>query len=235
MNLESLVILCGGLGTRLRPVLSEVPKVLAEINGRPFLEHVLQRIRNQGFRTIYLSVGHLAEQVEDFVDRRPADELTIRCVKEESPLGTAGALRHVWRSADVATPFVVLNGDTFFGGDLGALVSTHRAARAAATLAVVRVPEADRYGLVRFDADDHQVLAFEEKGSATGPSWINAGAYVLEEVILRSVPAGRAVSLEREVFPEWIGSGLLASPFPDASFLDIGTPEDYTRAQDFLT
>jgi NDP-sugar pyrophosphorylase family protein len=229
-----VIILCGGLGTRLRSIVSEVPKVLAEINGRPFLAHVLDRVRDQGFRDVFLSTGYLANRVKEFVDGRPIDNLSVRCIPEDTPLGTAGAVRHVWQSGSVPTPFTVLNGDTFFGGNLRDVVAAHVEAAAAATLAVVRVPAADRYGLVRFDDSDRRITAFQEKGTATGPAWINAGAYVVERAVVESIPADRSVSLEREVFPEWIDRGLYACPFPDAPFLDIGTPGDYTRAQNVL-
>lgn len=228
-----LVILCGGLGTRLRPAVSDIPKVLADINGRPFLAHLLDRVQDQGIREIYLSTGYLSEHLESFARDRSGAGLTVRCIREEEPLGTGGALRFVWETGGVAAPFFVMNGDTFFSGDLNRMVETHRVGAGIATLAVVEVARADRYGIVRF-ASDGSITAFEEKGSTSGPAWINAGAYLVEEPLLESVPRGRSVSLEREVFPEWIGRGLLACPFPTARFLDIGTPEDYHRAQHIL-
>jgi len=233
VNRLPVIILCGGLGTRLRSVVRDVPKVLAEINGRPFLAHVLERIRRQGFDHVYLSTGYLSRQIDDFVRQRPRDGLQIRCVLEDKPLGTAGALRYVWRAADLPAPLVVLNGDTFFSGDLSKIIDVHGTAQAAITLAAVQVPSADRYGIVRFEADTGEVNAFEEKGAGSGPAWINAGAYVVEDEVLQLIPEGH-VSLEREILPAWVGRGLHVCPFPDSGFVDIGIPEDYTRAQHLL-
>ncbi len=224
------IILCGGLGTRLRPVVNDRPKALAEVNGRPFLDHLLDHLERQGVRDVYLSTGHLGEHLEEFVARSSRDRMTVRCVREPDPLGTGGAVRFVRESAYVEPPFLVLNGDTFFSGDLSRLARLHADSKAAATLAAVRVEEPERYGTVRL-APDHAVVSFEEKGSASGSQWINAGVYLVEADLVQSIPAGRPVSIEREVFPEWVGRGLFGCPYPDAEFLDIGTPEDYHRAE----
>jgi NDP-sugar pyrophosphorylase family protein len=229
-----IVILCGGLGTRLKSVVRDVPKVLAEINGRPFLAHLLDRLCGQGAREILLSTGYKSEMLEQFVDDRADDEMHIRCIREDQPLGTGGALRFVSDEAKLTFPFIALNGDTFFSGELERLIRFHRHSRATGTLAVVEVPTADRYGTVEFDGRTGELTAFEEKIFQSGPSWINAGAYVIERAILELVPEKRSVSLERDVLPEWVGRGLFACPFRRAHFLDIGTPDDYTRAQDLL-
>ena len=224
-----MVILCGGLGTRLRPAVADRPKVLAEVAGRPFLAHLLQRLAEAGARDVVLSAGHRAGQVVEFArDGAPAG-MRVRVVTEEVPLGTAGALRFATDEASISGPFVGLNGDTLFTGSLDRLLQEHRRRGDAATVALVHVEDAGRYGAVRFDAVTSDVVSFDEKGPS-GPGWINAGAYVLESDVLRDVPASGATSLERDVLPRLVGRGLRAVPFPDATFLDIGTPEDYERA-----
>ena len=232
------VVLAGGLGTRLRSVVADKPKALAPVAGRPFLAHLLRQLGAAGVRDVVLATGYGADQVEAFVKDSTPEDLRVRCVAEEEPLGTGGALAFATRSAGVDGPFLALNGDTFFGGSLGALVDGHRQAGAAATLALAHVARADRYGRVRTDeaaSGPARVVGFDEKGEATGPAWINAGVYVLAPAALADVPPGQAVSLEREVFPRLVARGDLASVrFPDAPFLDIGTPDDYARAADVL-
>src|SRR5690606_3010944 len=132
-------------------------------------------------------------------------------------------------------PLVVMNGDTFFSGALDDLVAFHRRRPAAgATIALARVDDAGRYGTVAFDPATGAVTAFVEKGGQQGGAWINAGVYVLEPALREALPPGRS-SLERDAFAALAGRGLYGCPFPDAAFLDIGTPEDYARAAEVLT
>ncbi|HMB93038.1 MAG TPA: nucleotidyltransferase family protein [Rhodothermales bacterium] len=230
------VILCGGLGTRLRGVVDDRPKVLAPVAGEPFLGYLLDHLQGQGISDIVLSTGHLGELVEDYVGSGDRWGVRVRCVREPEPLGTGGALRFVADALDVQEPFLVLNGDTFFSDALSQLVDFHAMRpEAQATLALVEVMQAARYGTVEADPKTGTVTAFLEKQPGrAGSAWINAGVYVLDPSLLSTIPPGRNVSLERDVFPRRIGRGLYACPFPDATFLDIGTPEDYARASQVL-
>jgi mannose-1-phosphate guanylyltransferase len=234
-SLPPAVVLCGGFGTRLRPAVDDRPKVLAPVEGRPFLDYLLARLARQGCTDVVLSTGYLGEMVEAFAGDGAAWGLRVRYAHEPAPLGTGGALRFAADSCGLQQPFVAMNGDTLFTGSLARLTAFHAAQPGArATLALVQVPDAARYGTVRTDAASGAVTAFVEKAAATGPAWINAGVYVLDPALLAAVPRGRNVSLERDVFPAWIGKGLSGCPFPDAAFLDIGTPEDYARAAALL-
>lgn len=227
-DLPPVVILCGGFGTRLRPVVADRPKVLAPVAGAPFLSHLLAHLRRQGVTDVVLSTGYRAEQVAACAGDGRAWGLRVRYAREPEPLGTGGALRFAAEACGLRT-FLALNGDTFFSGALSALLVCHGLRRAAATMALVRVPDAARYGAVRTD-EAGAVTAFVEKDAAAGPAWINAGVYVLTPALVRRIPAGTKVSLERDVFPQWLGQGLCGCRFPDATFLDIGTPADYARA-----
>lgn len=230
-----VIILCGGLGTRLRAAVRDRPKVLAPVDGTPFLHYLLAYLRRQGYADVVLATGYLGEMIEDYAGDGAAWDVRLRYVREPEPLGTGGAVRFAAEQAGLATAAVVLNGDTFFSGALDALVDAHRARTdAAGTIALARVERADRYGAVETDPERGAVVAFREKTpGAAGPAWINAGAYVLEPRLVAAIPPG-AVSLERDVFPAWIGRGLYARRFPEATFLDIGTPEDYARAPGVL-
>jgi len=228
-----VVILCGGLGTRLRPVVEDRPKAMVPVDGTPFLAYLLEQLEEEGVTNVILSTGHLGEQIEAFVDRttwRPS----IECIQEEEPLGTGGALRYVAEEADLDS-FVAMNGDTLFSGSLNRLVRFHaKQEEPAASIALVQTDHPDRYGRVRFD-DSGQIQGFDEKQSGIeGTVWINAGVYVLEPSMWTSIEAGEKVSLERDVFPEWVGRGLYGCRFPDADFLDIGTPDDYEKADAWL-
>lgn len=232
--MHPVVILCGGKGTRLQPITEDCPKPLVPVDGRPFLSHLLERLEAEGVEEVILSTGYLAGQVDEFVERTQWT-FSLRTVREEEPLGTGGALRYVADEAGLDT-FVALNGDTLFDGSIGRLVQFHEAQNAAASIALVETDRSDRYGRVRFDTDTGMITGFDEKEAGiAGTVWINAGAYVVTPTIWRSIPAGRTVSLEREVFPEWVGNDLYGCRFPGATFLDIGTPDDYQKAEAWLT
>lgn len=228
------VVLCGGLGTRLRSVLAEVPKVLAPVGGVPFLGHLLRYLQQQKVQEVILSTGYLGEQVEAFVREHTPGGMSVRCVREPEPLGTGGALRFTRDTANLNTPFFTLNGDTFFTGHLPVLLDTHRHKNALATLALVHVAQADRYGTVEMEQNG-EVTGFHEKEAGLGAAWINAGAYVLSAEALDLIPPGIPVSLERDIFPQLLATHqLYARPFPDAHFLDIGIPDDFARAGIFV-
>ena len=230
-----VVILCGGLGTRLRPVVDDRPKVLAPVAGTPFLGHLLDHLRRQGATDVILSTGYLGEQVEAYAGDGGAWGLRLRYACEPAPLGTGGALRFAAETQALQGAFLALNGDTFFAGSLDRLLLCHGLRRATATLALARVSRPDRYGTVRTAAETGAVTAFVEKQAAPeGEAWINAGVYVLAPALVRSIPPATKVSLERDIFPRWIGRGLFGCRFPDTPFLDIGTPEDYARAPHVL-
>lgn len=222
------LILCGGLGTRLRPAVAEVPKVLAPVAGRPFLDVLVGELRRAGLRRLVLLVGHLADQVERHVSgplARAYPDVEIELSAEPAPLGTAGAVKHAARFVDGT--FLVVNGDTFLELDAAALLGAHRRAGALVTLAAVAVPDASRYGALEL-AEGGAVRAFAEKASGATPGIINAGAYAAEPRLLDAIPAGRAVSLEREVLPALLDRGeRLHAHRQTGRFVDIGTPESW--------
>ncbi len=224
-----VIVLCGGLGTRLRPAVADRPKVLADVGGRPFLDVILDRLAEENVGSVWLSVGHLADAFDAYLAARPDATPRVRCIREPSPLGTGGAIRFVYRRAALDGCVVVMNGDTYLTGVLSEMVDAHRSSRALATLASVRVDDASRYGTLDLDGDG-RVLAFNEKRESAGAGWINAGWYVLEPEAIDRIPDDRPVSIERDVFPTMLARTLRAHRYPDATFLDIGTPEDYARA-----
>jgi NDP-sugar pyrophosphorylase family protein len=223
-------ILAGGLGTRLRSVVSDRPKVLAEVNGRPFLAYLLDQLTAAGVRRTVLCTGYLGEMVEQvFGDSFGAMQLLYS--RETQPLGTGGALREALPKLHSST-VLVLNGDSLCEVDLPAFVETHVASHAAVSLVLTRVDDTSRYGRVETEADG-RVRSFVEKAESQGPGWINAGVYLIERSMLQSLPAGVDISLERTVFPSLIGRGLYGNCC-GGRFIDVGQPESYHAAREFM-
>jgi NDP-sugar pyrophosphorylase family protein len=225
-----VAILAGGLGTRLRPVIGERPKVLAEIDGRPFLAYLLDQVAAAGFRDVVLCVGWRAEEVERALGAAHGP-LRLRYSREAEPLGTGGALR-LALPALAGEAALVMNGDSYCGADLGAAWAWHRERGSQATLLLVEVGDAARYGRVEL-GEDGAICRFVEKQDAGGAGWINAGIYLLARSRIEDLPARTPLSLERDVFPAWVGRGLLGLR-TRARFLDIGTPRSYASASAFF-
>lgn len=228
--LGAACILAGGRGTRLRSVLSDRPKPLAPVGGRPFVTRLLDQVARAGWGPAILCTGYMAERVEESLGHRYAG-LDLLYSKETEPLGTAGAVRLALRLIE-SDRVLVLNGDSFAEVDLTAQLEEHRRSRARATIALVEVEDAGRYGKVQLDGDGW-VARFDEKIERAGSGLINAGVYLLSRDVVESIPADRAVSMEREVFPALIGHGLRGY-VAHGRFLDIGTPESLARAESFF-
>jgi NDP-sugar pyrophosphorylase family protein len=222
------VILAGGAGTRLRPILCDRPKPMAEFGGKPFLEHQIELLREHRISDVVLCVGYLHEQIEHWFGDGSRWNLRIRYSVESTPLGTGGALRLA--RPLLAETFLLLNGDSFLETNLIDLVHLHgnkvrTDGRCLGTLALVGVPDASAYGAVEIDAGQ-RIVGVAEKMRSASP-WINAGVYVLQSTLLDGVPAGRVLSLERDLLPEALRRGHLYGAPVDGFFVDIGTPHGY--------
>jgi len=222
------VLLVGGLGTRLQAVLPSTPKPLAPVGGVPFLELLVLQVRSQGIRRLVLCTGHRAEQIEEvFGDGRKWD-MAIEYSRESRPLGTAGALKFAERLLMPWAEFLVMNGDSFLELDFPKFELFHREHGGLLSMAVRKVPDASRYGTVRLDARQ-RVVGFIEKNNIGAPGIVNGGVYLFERTVLEHIPDGPA-SLEKDIFPRLLDYGVYAAE-QDGMFIDIGTPEDYARAQ----
>jgi mannose-1-phosphate guanylyltransferase len=225
------IVLVGGEGTRLRPLTSDVPKPAVTLVDRPFLAYAIEWLAAHGVTEVVLACGFLPDVLREALEgeeRRAGVAITY--VAEPEPLGTAGAIRFAAEALGdrLEDRFLALNGDVLADLDLSALVQAHEERGARATIALHPVDDSSAYGLVRCDADG-RVLEFLEKTGEAVPGEINAGAYVLDRSVLDLVPAGRAVSIEREVFPRLVGDGLHGLLL-DGYWMDIGTPERYLQA-----
>ncbi len=224
----SAVLLVGGMGKRLRSVVPSTPKPLALVGDRSFLELLVRQLRHQGIRRLVMCSGYLADQIENTFGDGSAWGVSIEYSREQQPLGTAGAVRLAQPHVREASEFLVMNGDSFLEVDFARLVHFHRERGALASMAVVPVQNAQRYGTVRVDSGG-RVRGFTEKTGADAPGLVNAGVYVFGRAIFEHIPAGPA-SLEKDVFPRILELGVYALE-QRGMFIDIGTPEDYARAQ----
>ena len=222
------VILVGGEGTRLRPLTDNVPKPLLPLLGRPLVSYTFDHLLDGGVERAVLACGYLPTEIEaEFGSEYRGLALEYRV--EPEPLGTAGALRFAAGGLDGS--FLALNGDSLREAPIRELVAFHRQRGAKATILLTPVEDVSRYGIVRTDADG-RVREFVEKPAPeeADTNLINAGMYVLEPEALEAVVPGRAVSIEREVFPLLAERGELFAVELGGYWLDVGTPHSFLQA-----
>ncbi len=222
-------MLVGGQGTRLRPLTISAPKPMLPAAGVPFTAHQLARARDAGVDHVVLATSYRAETFEAYFGDGSTFGLDLEYVTEPAPLGTGGGIRNVadrLRSDDV----VVFNGDVLDGHDLAAQIARHHETQAAVTLYLTRVADPTAFGCVPVDAEG-RVLEFREKDPEPVTDLINAGCYIFRrEVLLRDIPAGAVVSVERDTFPLLLSKGAVLQGFvDDAYWLDLGTPAAFVR------
>lgn len=221
----------GGLGTRLRAVVSDRPKILAPVLNRPFLSYLLDQLIRYQFREAILCCGYMGKSVQDMYGDAYGS-LLLAYSWEDTPLGTGGALRN---ALDIITSDEVLamNGDSFFDADFGDFYRMHKSKSAEASILLANVPDTSRYG--RVTTSNNLVLRFEEKSGVSAPGQINAGVYILNKSILLEIAADRPVSLEKEILPVWAGQRRLRGFESPGRFIDVGTPESYAEAERFFS
>ena len=225
------IILAGGLGTRLRAVVEDRPKVLAEVNGHPFLQYLLDQLIDWQIQDVVLCTGYLGDQIESHFGRQYRN-LRLHYSQEHQPLGTAGALRLAVALTEADT-LLVLNGDSYCAADFEAFWHWYGKQDPDAALLLVNLADTRRFGRVQVSADG-QIERFDEKDeSASGAGMVNTGIYLIKRHLIENIPDISPRSLEREVFPTWIGKRFYAY-MTDCPFLDIGTPESYSQAEAFL-
>lgn len=221
------VILAGGLGTRLRSEVNDRPKVLAEVNGKPFIHFVLNYLAEQGIEHAILSVGYMGEMIEKLIGSA-YEKMKVSYVYEETPMGTGGGIYLSLKEArqDVVA---VVNGDTIFQVDLQSMTEFHIANHADFTLALKRMENFDRYGTVEID-DNGYITAFKEK-QFMAEGLINGGVYAVSRHGFVDHKFELPFSLEQDYFEKYLKKDVICGIECDAYFLDIGIPEDFKRAQ----
>jgi len=220
------VILAGSLGRRLQGLVSDRPKSMALVGGRPFLELLIVALKQQGLCRFVLATGHRGEQIEAHFGRRDWAGTDITCSREPEPLGTGGALQLALRHVK-ASRILAINGDSYCRLDVPALLRTHVEAAAEITLQLARVDDRSRYGAVLVDAGG-RVTSFGER-SQKGPGWVSAGVYLFQRAVLDALSPQGPLSIETDLIPRYVGRGLHAVGIP-GPFIDIGTPDAYRTA-----
>jgi len=226
-QLQKAVILVGGEGTRLRPLTNGIPKPMLPVLNHPFLEHTIHYLNKYGITEIILALSYLPDVIkEHFGDGRRLG-VRLHYALEDSPLGTAGAVKNAEEYLD--STFVVLNGDIFTGLDIADMFAFHRKTKAKATIALTWVDNPSAFGVVEAD-NNHRIRRFVEKpapGEAT-TNWINAGVYILEPEVLQQVPENAHYMFERGLFPRLLELGETMCGYQfRGQWLDMGTPEKY--------
>ncbi len=222
-----VLILCGGLGTRLRSTIGEKQKVAVDIGGRPFLAIQLERLKRQGARHVVLAAGFGAEQIEQ-VARQHDFGLEIEISREPYPLGTGGAIKFAQSFAQ-AKKWIIMNGDCLFDIPIADMLRFHDSQKGIVTLAVCSREDAQDYGTVEFDAKQ-RVVSFREKEKTLTTGFVSVGLYCFEPRAFELMPAEEKFSVETQFFPKILDSGVFAYPV-ESGFLDIGTPDRLQQAR----
>lgn len=227
------VVLAGGFGTRIKHLLGDLPKPMAPVNGKPFVEWVVRYLAAQGIRNVVLSTGHLAETVEKYFAPQPVNHVRVSCVPETTPLGTAGGFLNAANSAnEKPAAWMVLNGDSLVVASLGKFFATLDAPENDGAILGVPMADASRFGTLSQNAHG-DLVGFNEKKPGAGN--INAGVYLFRDSALKKFPAQTPLSFEVDVFPALIHGGTkLKTVLSEAPFIDIGTPESLPQAESFI-
>jgi NDP-sugar pyrophosphorylase family protein len=225
-----VVILCGGMGKRLRAIVDDKPKPMAEIDSRPFIDILIGYVSTFGFQRFILCAGYKAEAIEQYYKSKKYG-IEILITKEQKPLGTGGAVKNA-RPLITSNPFLVLNGDSFLGMDLYRFVEFHLRKKALLSIALINTKDAKSYGSIEIDKLG-RIVEFCEKKEKSQESMINAGIYLFNHEVLSLMPDDRNFSLEYDFFPEIVNREMFGY-LTKGLFIDIGTPQRYAEAKQLL-
>ncbi|MFH1118738.1 MAG: nucleotidyltransferase family protein [Bacteroidota bacterium] len=228
IEFPDIIILAGGLGTRLRESVPDLPKAMAPVNGRPFLEYQLDFISHFGFKRVVLSTGYLSTSIQNHFGAKYRN-LELDYSFESEPLGTGGAVKLSFRK--VKSPHaLILNGDTLFRIDLDRFFQKHIEDLSRVSIALRYISDASRYGMVECDQNG-SITAIREKSDKKIPGYINGGIYLIKTAYFKSLALPDKFSLEKGMFAGMLDPDIYRAQIFNDYFLDIGIPEDFLRAQ----
>ncbi len=225
--LDTAIILAGGFGTRLQSVVKDLPKPMAPVNGKPFLEYVLKYCALNGITKCILSVGYKSDLIQNYFRNKFLNMELEYCV-EENPLGTGGAIKAAMKFTD-AEEILILNGDTFFDVPVNEMYLLHKKNNSDLSIALKPMKNFDRYGIVNIESD-FSISGFEEKAFRIDGN-INGGIYIANRNMMNHFPDSEKFSFEKEFLETKIGKVEMSGFVFDNYFIDIGIPEDYQKAQ----
>lgn len=228
MENTKVIILAGGLGTRLMGTLGNLPKSLAPIGNKYFLDYLLKFVSHQGLRDVIISLGYGSDAIKEYLGDGSSRGLKIAYTLEKELLGTAGAVK-LSELVIESDDFFVMNGDTYFEVDLKHMLRFHESRNAVATIALAYKEDTGRYGNIVIDKDN-KIVSFSEKAGEGRAGHINGGIYIFRKEVLAYIPMNKVCSLEEEIIPFLVGKGLHGFPVK-GYFIDIGIPEDYEKAK----
>ena len=231
--IKTALILAGGFGTRLKHIVSDVPKPLAPVNNKPFLSYLIESSINNGIKRIILLTGYKSYLIEEFVQKYK-DKVEIIISKEENPLGTGGAVKKAVLDFNLLDPFFLLNGDTYFDFDYEVIEKVFKKTNSHVIVASMQINKNDRYGLLKVRySNEYFISEFLEKTKSGEQGLINAGVYLINPIIFNKINV-EEFSLETMLLPSLVADKkVITIPFP-GRFIDIGIPEDFNRANKCL-
>ena len=218
------IILAGGRGERLRPLTDNIPKPLVPIADKPFLEYLINFLKNQGITDIVLATGYKSDLIKNYFKNGKNLGIEIIYSKEEFPLGTAGSVKKA-ENFIKKEDFLVLNGDSFVDINIKLMMDFHKKMGKPITIAAVSVKNPARYG--QLIIKDNLVFKFKEKGEKIESNFINAGVYIFRKEVLKRIPVNKKSDFERDIFPNF--SGNITAFKTEGYFIDIGIKEDYEK------
>ena len=223
------IILAGGLGTRLRAMISDKPKPMAQICGKPFLEWQIELLKRFNLRDIILSVGYMRNEIKNYFGNGKKFAVDIEYAEEEEPLGTGGALKNAESYVFREDKFIVINGDTYLNMDFIDFIKFHDEKNGLVAIALAKVDDPYRYGSVKLDRNCRVIEFIEKSEKSLGN--VNAGVYLFDLDIYRYMPDKDKFSLEYDLFPMLLETKRIFGYKNDCYFRDLGTPEDYEIMQ----
>jgi D-glycero-alpha-D-manno-heptose 1-phosphate guanylyltransferase len=228
--IKEAIIIAGGFGTRLKETIGpDIPKPMAPVDGRPFLEYVFHNLSKWGIDRLILATGYRHKAIEQYFGKAYKGQQIVYS-RETEPLGTGGAVLQAMEHASGDVCYVI-NGDTYFDVNIRKMIDAYRAREADAVMALREADDVSRYGSVETSSDG-RIIAFREKGNKKGPGFVNGGAYILNRKIFMELGLKGAFSLEEDFFEKHCLDRRIFSIRCKGFFLDIGIPGDYKQAQD---
>ncbi len=223
------IILAGGFGTRLQSIVFDLPKPMAPVNDRPFLDYQLLYLKHYGVKRVIISIGYLHDKITAHYQNN-FEGIEIVYAPEKAPLGTGGGIRLALEMCN-SRSVLVLNGDSFFDINLNSFCSQHSTYMSDCSLALRKVEDAARYGTIK-QGSNNSIASFKEKTGEAAPGLINAGIYILnKEVYLQKTKPDKSFSIEKDFFEKRISELNISGFTYQGYFIDIGIPEDYEKAQ----